>query len=1008
MQNKVAIVILSVALFLVSAYQLSFTFATYKIGKDARNYAKGDLVKQRNYIDSISALPKDKWSFLGYTFKECQKKQMNLGLDLKGGMNVILEVSIQDVLKSLSNYSSDKTFLDALARAKKMQTQSQADFLTLFGRAFQEIDPNARLAAIFGTPALRDKINFNSTNDQVMKVLNDEVTIAIDNAFNILRTRIDRFGVIQPNITKLATKGRILIELPGQEDPRRVRELLQGTANLEFWETYQNSEILPYLSEANKMLKEIEANTAKKDTTIASKPTASAATSADTTRSEKALLDLINKDTTKTTAAESKSRMEFNRQNPLFGVLNPRVNAQGQPLPSCMIGLAAVTDTAKVNTYLKMPQIKGLFPRDLKLAWSQNPYKYDPTKTFYELHAIKITTRDARAPLGGDVITSARPSSGVTGSEVKVEFNMSADGAKTWARMTRDNIGRCIAVVLDGYVRSYPNVVNEISGGNTEITGDFTIEEATDLANILKSGKMPAPAVIVSDNVIGPTLGKEAISSGFLSFVIAFLLVLSFMIFYYSKSAGTIADIALFANLFLLFGVLASLNAVLTLPGIAGIVLTMGMDVDANILIFERTREELRNGKGIKLALSDGYKRAYPAIIDSKVTTILTGIVLYVFGQGPIKSFATTLVIGTLTSLFASIFITRLIYEALLKRNIQLHFSINLTANLFKHTHIDFIGMRKFFYAASGVILLTGIISLATRGLDPGIDFAGGRSFVIRFDKPVVTEQIASKLTTAFGDLPQVVTFGNVNQVKITTKYRINETGVENEVDAKLYEGLKSFLPDNVTKDEFLNTYRKSSETVGPVVAADIKINAFYAVGIALILIFLYIFIRYKYWQFGFGAVAALFHDVLLVLGVYSLLWGHMPFSMEIDQSFIAAILTVLGYSVSDTVIVFDRIREFMPLYRKRPFKEVLNIALNATLSRTINTTFAVLLTIVAMFIFGGAVIRGFMFALLIGIGTGVYSSVFVATMLMYDTSIKARKETESKIPVKPTAVVAK
>lgn len=1004
MQNKGLITFTAVVLFLVCLYQLSFTIVTYKVNGDAKKYAKGDLVKQRSYLDSVSALPKEKWSFLSYTFKECQKKQLNLGLDLKGGMNVILEVSVEDVLKSLSNYSTDKTFLEALAKAKQYQKQSQADYLTLFGRAFQEIDPNAKLAAIFGTVALRDKINFNSTNEQVLKVLDEEVTVAIDNAFNILRTRIDRFGVVQPNISKLATKGRILIELPGQEDPKRVRELLQGTANLEFWETYENREIIGYLTQANKLLREMQLNTSKKDSTklLAKADTAKA----DTTKKDQNLLDLISKDTTKTVAATS--RTEFNLQNPLFGVLNPRVDQQGQPLRSCMVGLAAVTDTAKVDAYLKMNQIKALFPRDVKFLWSQNPYKYDPTKSMYELHAIKITTRDGRAPMGGDVITSARPSSGVNASEVKVEFNMSAEGAKTWARITRENINRCIAVVLDGYVRSYPNVMNEITGGNTEITGDFTIDEATDLANILKSGKMPAPAKIVSDNVVGPTLGREAINSGFGSFAIAFVLVLGFMIFYYSKSAGTIADIALFVNLFFLFGVLASLNAVLSLPGIAGIVLTMGMDVDANILIFERTREELRNGKGIKLALNDGYRRAYPAIIDSKATTLITGIVLYVFGSGPIKGFATTLIIGTLTSLFASIFITRLIYEALLKRNVQLHFSINLTANIFKNTHIDFIGIRKFFYIASCVIIFSGIVSLFTRGLDPGIDFAGGRTFIVRFDKPVITEKVADKLTAAFGELPQVVTFGNENQVKITTKYKIEETGVEDEVDTKLYEGLKTFLPADVSKDVFLRTYMKSSETVGPVVAADIKINAFYAVGIALVLIFLYIFARYRYWQFGFGAVVALFHDVLLVLGVYSLLWGHMPFSMEIDQSFIAAILTVIGYSVSDTVIVFDRVREFVPLYRKRPFNEVLNMALNATLSRTINTTFAVILTIAAMFIFGGAVIRGFMFALLIGIGTGVYSSVFIATALMYDTSRGQHKELDSRAQAKPAPAVVK
>jgi SecD/SecF fusion protein len=997
MQNKPAIIVLAIALGLVSIYQLSFTGATYKVKKEAREYAKGSLVKETQYLDSISTLPKEKWSFLGNTFKECQKKELNLGLDLKGGMNVILEVSVEDILKALSNYNPDKTFNDALLRTRELQKQSQADYLTLFGRAFQEIDPNAKLASVFGTVELREKINFNSTNEEVLKVLDAEVSGAINNAFNILRTRIDRFGVVQPNITQLSTKGRILIELPGQNNPKRVRELLQGTANLEFWETYENSEVIGYLSAANNLLKEIQINTQKSD--ISPETAAEKTAVSDTSKKDQSLLELIEKDTTQT--AKASTREEFTLQNPLFGLLSPRVNQQGQPLPSCMVGLASSKDTARVNVFLKMNQVKALFPRDLKFLWSQNPYKYDPTKTLYELHAIKITTRDGRPPLDGGVITSARTSTGVGGSEVKVDMSMNAEGAKTWARMTRENIDRCLVVVLDGYVRSYPRVQNEITGGNTEITGDFTIEEADDLANILKSGKLPAPAHIISDTIVGPTLGKEAISAGFYSFIIAFALVLAFMIFYYSKSAGTIANIALVANVFLLFGVLASLNAVLTLPGIAGIVLTMGMAVDANVLIYERIREELRAGKGIKLAVADGYRHAYSAIIDSNVTTILTGIVLYIFGTGPIKGFATTLVIGILTSMFTAIFITRLIYESLLKRNANLTFSIKLTAEVFKHTKIDFIGMRKYFYVASGVILLAGTVSLFVRGLNPGIDFTGGRTFVIRFDKPVTTEDIAARLNVSFGDLPQVVTFGSINQVKITTKYRINETGVDDEVDTKLYEGLRDVVGGNISKDDFLNKYRVSSETVGPVVAADIKINAFFAVGIALILIFLYIFMRFRYWQYGFGAVMSLAHDTLLVIGVYSIFWGLMPFSMEIDQAFIAAVLTVIGFSVNDTVIVFDRLREYIPLYRKRPLKEVLNMAINSTLSRTINTTLTVILTIVAMFIFGGAVIRGFMFALLVGIGTGVYSSVFVATALMYDTTEKKEVDEEPKAKIK-------
>jgi SecD/SecF fusion protein len=986
MQNKGAIIILAIALGLVSLYQLSFTGATFKVKSDARKYAKGDLVKELLYVDSISTLPKEKWSFLGNTFKECQKKELNLGLDLKGGMNVILEVGVEDILKAISNYNPDKTFNEALATAKQRQKQSQSDFLTLFGNAFQEIDPNARLASVFGTVEMKEKINFNSTNEEVLKVLDAEVSTAITNAFNILRTRIDRFGVIQPNITQLSTKGRILIDLPGIKDPKRVRELLQGTANLEFWETYENGEVINYLSAANNLLKELQVNAAKAAADTL-KLTSKAVTPKDTTKKEESLLDIIQKDTTKT--AESQNLEQFTQQNPLFGILRPNVDQQGQPATSSMIGLASYRDTAKVNKYLIMNQIKAIFPRDMRFMWSQMPYDGDATNTLYELHAIKVTTRDGRPPLDGSVITSARPSSGVIASNITVDMSMNAEGAKTWARLTRENIGRCIAIVLDGYVRSFPRVSVEITGGNSEITGTFTLEQAQDLANVLMSGKLPAPARIFSETMVGPTLGKEAIQSGFTSFALAFLLVLVYMIFYYSKSAGTIADIALFANIFLLFGVLASLSAVLTLPGIAGIVLTMGMAVDANVLIYERIREELRHGKGIKLAIADGYKMAYSAIIDSNVTTLLTGIVLYLFGTGPIKGFATTLVIGILTSLFTAIFITRLIYEWKLKKNANLTFSIKLTANILKNTKIDFIGMRKYFYAASIAVTILGVGSLFVRGLSLGIDFTGGRTYVVRFDQPVKTAEVAKNLTVPLGELPQVVTFGKDDQVKITTRYKINETGIEDEVETKLYEGLKGMAGGNISREDFLSKYLQSSETIGPTIATDIKIKAIYAVGVALLIMFFYIFMRFRNWQYGFGAVAALFHDSLFVIGLYSLLWGFMPFSMEIDQAFIAAILTVIGYSVNDTVIVFDRLREYLPLYRKRPVKEVLNMAMNATLSRTINTSLTTLLTVIAIFIFGGAVIRGFVFALMIGITVGTYSSVFIASMLMYDTSPK-------------------
>jgi len=987
MQNKAAILILAIALGLVSLYQLSFTGATYKVSKDAKAYAKGDLIKQNHYLDSIASLPKEQWSFLGYTFKECQKKELNLGLDLKGGMNVILEVSVEDILKALSNYSTDKTFQAALARAKQQQRlQPQLDYLTLFGRSFQEIDPDAKLAAVFNTVDLRDKINFNSTNDDVLEVLSTEVTSSIDNAYNILRSRIDRFGVVQPNITQLATKGRILIELPGITDSKRVRELLQGTANLEFWETYENPEVIGYLSAANNLLRDIQVNT-EKTNQVTPQETAKAAPADTTKKGDQRLLELIQKDTAKT--KEPATREEFAVQNPLFGILTPRVNAQGEPLPTCLVGLAKGIDTAKVNTYLKMNQVKALFPRDLRFYWSLNPYKYDPTKTLYELHAIKITTRDGRPPLSGDVITGARPTSGVTGAEVKVDFTMNSEGAKVWQRMTRENINRCIAVILDGYVRSFPVVINEINAGSTEVTGDFTIDEATDLANILKSGKLPAPATIISDTIVGPTLGKEAINAGLVSFIISFFIVLMYMIFYYSRSAGTIADIGLVTNIFLMMGVLASLGSVLTLPGIAGIVLTMGMSVDANVLIYERIREELRAGKGIKLAIADGYKGAMSAIMDSNLTTLLTGIILYLFGTGPIKGFATTLVIGIITSLFSAIWITRLVYEFLLKRNAKLTFSIKITSNILKDTHIDFIGIRKVFYGFSIALTLAGIVSLFTRGLNQGIDFTGGRTYVIRFEQTVKTADVAQRLQPYFNDAPLVVVFGNDKQVRITTKYKIDQSNVDEEIETSLYEGLKDMLPAGVTKDQFLANHRMNSETVGPTIAGDIKRKAIWAVGFSIVLMFVYIFFRFRNWQYGMGAIVALVHDTTIVIGIYSLLWGILPFTMEIDQSFIAAILTVIGYSVNDTVVVFDRLREFLPLHRKRPVKEVLNMALNDTLSRTLNTGMSSILVLIAMFFFGGATIRGFLFAMLIGIIIGTYSSIFVATSLVYDTTKK-------------------
>ena len=906
MQNKGIITALAIALTLVCIYQLSFTATSFKVKKEARVYAAGDLNKEVNYMDSVASLPKDQWGFLGNTFKEVQQKELNLGLDLKGGMNVVLEISVEDIVRALSNYSADKTFNDALALARQKKLSGNEDFIPLFVRSFEEIDPNARLAAVFGTVELKDRINFNSTNEDVQKVLEEEANSAIDNAFNVLRNRIDRFGVVQPNISQLQPRGRILVELPGVKDPQRVRDLLQGTANLEFWETYENSEVIGYLVQANEYLKTIQPAT----TPVVTDTVAVADTTAD-----KSLIDIVSSDTT--AVSEASNLEEFTRQNPLFGLLRPNVSQDGQPVPGSLIGFAAGKDTSRVNTYLKMNQVKALFPRELKFYWSQNPYKYDETNTLYELHSIKITTRDGRAPLTGDVVTSARPSTGVTGSDIKVDFSMNGEGAKTWQRMTRDNIGRCIAVVLDDYVRSYPRVQNEISGGNTEITGDFTLEEAEDLANILKSGKMPAPAHIISDTVVGPSLGKAAINNGMKSFIIAFIVVLLYMIFYYGRSAGLVSDVAMTVNLFFMMGVLVSLNAVLTLPGIAGIVLTIGMSVDANVLIFERIKEELRGGKGVKQAIADGYKGASSAIIDSNLTTLLTGVILYFTGTGPIKGFASTLVIGIITSLFSAVLVSRLIYEWLLKKNLNLKFSAPYTQNFMQNMKIDFIGLRKYGYIFSISLTLLAVVVLSTKGLSKGIDFTGGRTYIVKFEKPVDTQEIANMLSDELGGDPMVVTFGSENQVKISTKFKVEDPGATDEVNSLIYSGLKDLVP-GVDERTFINDYIVSSETVGPTIARDQAGKAVWAIILALIGMFLYIFIRFRKWQYGVGSLITVAHDVIIVLGLYTILQGVMPFSMDIDQAFIAAILTVVGYSINDTVVIYDRIREYLPLYRKR------------------------------------------------------------------------------------------
>jgi SecD/SecF fusion protein len=1011
MQNKGLIRLIAILIGLVCVYQLYFTYKAVSVENDAAAFGvrKAKTEKpgatqveaeqiaktyETRYLDSIANQPV--YNFIGlrkYTFKEVKEFQLPLGLDLKGGMNVTLEVSVVDLIHALSGYSPDSTFNAAIRMAQKKQLTSQEDFVTLFGKSFEQIDPNAKLAAIFNTLDLRDKVSYNSTNAQVLTVIRKETDAAIDNSFQILRTRIDRFGVTQPNIQQLQTKGRILVELPGVKDVKRVRKLLQGTANLEFWETYENSEVYSYLLEANKRLREVKAAQASiaTSTTVATTPTAVK----DTSKSANSLVSEIKKQEKDSLAAGSTE--DIAKNFPLFAVLTPNTSRDGQISRGPVVGYAHIKDTAQVNTFLKMQQIKSVFPRTLIFRWSAKPTGDD--ENFYQLLAIKVSSRDGRAPLDGGAVTEARQDFGQNQASSVVDMTMNAEGAKVWQRMTRENVGKSVAVVLDDYVQSFPTVQGEIPNGRTEISGQFTVDEAKDLANMLKSGRMPAPARIMQEEIVGPTLGKESIESGMYSFLIAFMLVLGYMLFFYSRKAGLAANVALLVNLFFLIGVLASLGAVLTLPGIAGIVLTMGMAVDANVLINERVEEEVRAGKGLRLAIKDGYNNAYSAIIDGQVTTLLTGIVLYVFGSGPIKGFATTLIIGIITSLFTSIFISRFILERWLDTNKKITFVSKISGEWLRHVNVPFIQRRKIFYVVSSILISISVLSVVFKGMNYSIDFKGGRTYVVRLNNDVMVEEVAKQLATEFGNAPEVKTFGSNNQVRITTDFRIAEAteAVDNEVEAKLYNGMKPYLGSDVTLDKFLTDYKMSSQKVGPTISDDIKKDAVLSVFFALMIIFLYIAVRFRNWQFGFGALASLAHDVIIVIGLYSLLDGLLSFSLAVDMSFIAAVLTIIGYSINDTVIVFDRIREYMHLHPKQDPEKTYNDAMNSTLRRTFSTSLTVLVVLFAIFLFGGIAIKGFVFALLFGIMFGTYSSIFVATPIAYDTLLMKQRKLDQK-----------
>jgi len=985
MQNKGFVRLFAILLTIVCAYYLSFSIVNNHIEKNAEKIAQGDKVKMAYYLDSLQT----EKVYMGLTYGECREKVINLGLDLKGGMNVILEVSVPDIIRSLSNNNPDANFNKALAAAVKRQSASQKDYLDLFIEEYKKIDSGARLSAIFSTFEMKGRIDPQNTDEEVIAVLRTDIQSAIQNSFNVLRTRIDRFGVVQPNLQQLGTSGRILVELPGIKEPERVRKLLQGSANLEFWETYELGEIYESLVGANNVIRDLSKTTSS----IAKIGVAadSAAAKVDSTKAssedDKLLAKLGKKDTT----TKTKSAAEWKKEYPLFSVLQINQTESGVG-SGPVVGLAYGRDTATVNSYLNNKRVKDVLPRDLKFVWTVN--SIDKKTALYQLIALKVTTRDGKPVLEGDVITDASDDFEQTSGSAKVNMTMNAEGAKSWARLTKDNMKRSIAIVLDGFAYSFPTVQSEITGGSSEITGNFTAAEAKDLANVLKSGKMPAPCHIVQEDVVGPSLGAEAIHDGFISFIIAFVLILFYMQLNYGLIPGLIVDASLLINVFFMMGILASFQAVLTLPGIAGMVLTLGMAVDANVLIYERIKEELAAGKSMKKAVADGYKNALSAIMDGNITTLLTGIVLFYFGTGPIRGFATTLIIGLITSVFSGVFVTHLIYESLLAKDklLNLTFTTWLTKNFLKYPKIDFIGKRKAGYIISAVVLSICILSLVFRGLNLGVDFSGGRNYVVRFEQPVSTEDVRNKLEANFeGSSLNVIQIGSPNQVRITTNYKIddNADSVDGEMENLLYTGLKPYLKADITKAQFVSNNIMNSQKVGPTVADDVTKAAVWAVFLAVIIIGLYILMRFKNVAFSLGTVAALVHDVLLIVGCYSLFYSIVPFSLEIDQTFIAAILTIIGYSVNDTVVIFDRVREMLGYYPKRNRKRLLNESLNITLVRTFSTSLTVFITLLSIFILGGDTIKGFAFAMLIGTITGVYSTLFIAVPVAYEVNKK-------------------
>ena len=990
MKNKGFVKVFAVLLTLVCVFYLSFSFVTRHYTNKAKEIANGDPKVEQDYLDSLS---NEKVMLWNWTLKQCREMEISLGLDLKGGMNVILEVSVPDVIKALADNKPDEAFNKALAEAAKQAVNSQDDIITLFVREYHKVAPDAKLSELFATQQLKDKVNQKSSDAEVEKVLRAEVKAAVENSYNVLRTRIDRFGVVQPNIQSLEDKmGRIMVELPGIKEPERVRKLLQGSANLEFWETYTAKEVLPAMQSADAKLRAVlaEETTADGDTIEAAVLTEATPVEKKAVSAADSLAAALKGDA----AAEDKSATnmeEIKKQYPLLSMLQLNSSGQGP-----VIGYANYKDTADINKYLAMPEVKAELPKDLRLKWGVSPSEFDKKGQTFELYAIKSTERNGKAPLEGDVVTDAKDEFDQY-SKPAVSMSMNSDGARRWAQLTKQNIGRSIAIVLDNYVYSAPNVNSEITGGRSQITGHFTPEQAKDLANVLKSGKMPAPAHIVQEDIVGPSLGQESINAGIFSFVVALILLMVYMCSMYGFIPGMVANGALLLNFFFTLGILSSFQAALTMSGIAGMVLSLGMAVDANVLIYERTKEELRAGKGVKKALADGYSNAFSAIFDSNLTSIITGIILFNFGTGPIRGFATTLIIGILVSFFTAVFMTRIVYEHFMNKDkwLNLTFTTKISKNLMTNTHFDFMGTNKKSMIIVGAVIIVCIGSFAIRGLSQSIDFTGGRNFKVQFENPVEPEQVRELIASKFGDANvSVIAIGTDKKtVRISTNYRIEDEGnnVDSEIEAYLYETLKPVLTQNISLATFIDRDNHtggsivSSQKVGPSIADDIKTGAIYSVVLALLAIGLYILLRFRNIAYSIGSIVALSCDTIMIIGAYSLFWGILPFSLEIDQTFIGAILTAIGYSINDKVVIFDRVREFFGLYPKRDKRVLFNDSLNTTLARTINTSLSTLIVLLCIFILGGDSIRSFAFAMILGVVIGTLSSLFIASPIAYN-----------------------